>query len=70
MGEFSTKNIQIEVKENLIKDILKLSEWFYENWMILKPNNCHYILFGKDTVGDLRQICAEDLITSIFENVL
>ena len=39
---------QDEVKENLNQDILKLSEWFHEHCMILKPDNCHYMFLGKD----------------------
>ena len=32
-----------EVKQNLSQDFLKLSEWFYENCMILNPEKCHYM---------------------------
>ena len=58
-----------EVKQNLSQDLLKLSEWFYENCMILNPEKCHYICLGKDSAGDLLRFCGEDLIASQPETV-
>ena len=59
-----------EVKQNLSQDPLKLSEWFYENCMILNPEKCHYMCLGKDFAGDLLRFCGEDLVASELETVL
>ena len=45
-----------EVKENLDLDLSKLSEWFYENSMILISDKYHYICLGKNVASDLLQI--------------
>ena len=59
-----------EVKQNLSEDLLKLSEWFYENSMILNLEKCHYMCLGKDSAGDLLRFCGEDLVASELETVL
>ena len=59
-----------EVKQNLSQDLLKLSEWFHENCMILNPEKCHYICLEKDCVSDLLWFCGEFLETSELETVL
>ena len=59
-----------EVKQNLSQDLLKLSEWFYENFMILNLEKCHYMCLGKDSAGDLLRFCGEDLVASELETVL
>ena len=59
-----------EVKQNLSQDLLKLSEWFYENCMILNPEKCHYMRLGKDSAGHLLRFCREDLVASERETVL
>ena len=48
----------------------KLSEWFYENCMILNPEKCHYMCLGKDFASDLLRFCGEDLVASELESVL
>ena len=53
-----------EVKQNLSQDLLKLSEWFYANCMILNPEKCHYMCLGKDSASDLLRFCGEDLVAS------
>ena len=50
-----------EVKQNLSQDLLKLSQWFHENCMILNPEKCHYVSLGKDSEGDLLRFCGEIL---------
>ena len=59
-----------EVKQNLSQDLLKLSEWFYENSMFLNLEKCHYMCLGKDSVVDLLRLCGEDLAASELETVL
>ena len=41
-----------EVKQNLSQDLLKLSEWFCENWMILNPEKRHYMCLWKVYISD------------------
>ena len=48
-------------KQNLSQDLLNLSEWFRENYMILNPEKCHYMCLGKDSVSDLLRFCGESL---------
>ena len=59
-----------EVKQNLSQDLLKLSEWFYKNCMILNPEKCHYMCLGKDSVSDLLRFCGENLVASEIDNKL
>ena len=59
-----------EVKQNLSQDLLKLSEWFHENCMILNPEKCHYMSLRKDSEGDLLRFCGEVLEASQIETVL
>ena len=30
-----------------------VKEWFYENFMILNPDKCHYTCIGKNTESDI-----------------
>ena len=59
-----------EVRENLNQDLLKLSEWFFENYTILNPDKCHYIFLGKNTISGLLQYCGEYLKGNERETVL
>ena len=59
-----------EVKQNLSQDLLKLSEWFHENCMMLNPEKCHYMSLGKDSEGDSLRFCGEVLEASQIETVL
>ena len=53
-----------EVKQNLSRDILKLSEWFHENFLILIPEKCRSMRLGKYSVSDLLRLCEENLEAS------
>ena len=59
-----------EVKDKLSQDLPKVSEWFTESFMILKPDKCHYMCLGKDAVNDLLRFCDEKLKSSELETVL
>ena len=59
-----------EVKDKLSQDLLKLSEWLTENFMILNPDKCHYMCIGKDAVTDILKFCDEELKSSELETVL
>ena len=37
------------VKSILVNDFRAAKKWFYENFMILNPNKCHYMYSGKNT---------------------
>ena len=37
-----------ETKRTLVKDLQKVINWFYENYMILFTGKCHYMCMGKD----------------------
>ena len=59
-----------EVKQNLSQYLLKLSEWFHENCMILNQEKFYYKSLGKDSEGDLLRFCGEVLEASQIETVL
>ena len=59
-----------EVKDKLSQDLPELSEWFTGNFMILKPDKCHYMCLGKDAVNDILRFCDEELKSSELETVL
>ena len=59
-----------EAKQNLSQDLLKLSEWFHENCMILNPEKCHYMCLGKSHVSDSLIFCGEVIEASEIETVL
>ena len=35
-----------KIKNDLKMDFMILHKWFYENYMILNPGKCHYIVIG------------------------
>ena len=37
-----------ETKRTLVKDLQKVINWFYENYMILFTGKSHYMCMGKD----------------------
>ena len=41
-------NDKEETKRALVKDFQTLINWFYENYMILNTEKCHYMCMGKD----------------------
>ena len=36
------------INQMLLSDSRIVNSWFYENFMILNPENCHFISIGKD----------------------
>ena len=42
----SSKDLEL-VKSVLVNDFRAVKEWFYENFMILNPNKCHYMSLEK-----------------------
>ena len=40
--------IKKKLKEHLSKDFQIVVNWFYENYMILNTEKCHYMCMGKD----------------------
>ena len=50
------------VKSVLVNDFRAVKEWFYENFMILNPNKCHYMCIGKNIESDIfkfENVCLE-----------
>ena len=43
----SAKNMQ-KIKNDLKMDFMILHKWFHENYMVLNPGKCHYIVIGDD----------------------
>ena len=37
-----------EVKEVLLNDFNKVTEWFFENYMVLNSGKCHFMYLGKN----------------------
>ena len=37
-----------EVKEVLLNDLNKVTEWFFENYMVLNSGKCHFMYLGKN----------------------
>ena len=51
------------VKSVLVNDFRAVKEWFYENFMILNPNKCHYMCIGKNSESDIfkfENVCLEN----------
>ena len=44
----TTTSDKEETKRALAKDFQTVSNWFYENYMILNTGKCHYMCMGKD----------------------
>ena len=59
-----------EVKQNLSQNLLKLSEWFHKNRMILNLEKRHYMCLRKDSLRDLLRFCGQDLEGSELETIL
>ena len=73
LSNYSDDNVLYDISSNLEEvnqDPLKLSEWFYENWIILNPEKCHHLSLVKDSEGDLLRFCGEVLEASQIETVL
>ena len=37
-----------KIKNGLDMDFMILHKWFHENYMVLNPGKCHYIVIGDD----------------------
>ena len=37
-----------EIKEVLLNDLNKVTEWFFENYMVLNSGKCHFMYLGKN----------------------
>ena len=45
---YAVGNDKEETKRALFKDLQAVINWFYENYMILNTEKCHYMCMGKD----------------------
>ena len=41
-----------EEKEVLLNDLKKVTEWFFENYMVLNAGKCHFMCLGKNTENE------------------
>ena len=41
-----------EAKEVLLNDLNKVTEWFFENYMVLNAGKCHFMCLGKNTENE------------------
>ena len=44
---------------NLRKEFSKLSKWFYDNYMVLNPGKCHFMLSGVKENEQFDLICSD-----------
>ena len=49
---YSTGNNFESAKLNLQTDVRALTNWFFENYMMLNSEKCHYMYIGKNCVDD------------------
>ena len=42
-----------EGKEVLLNDLNKVTEWFFENYMVLNAGKCHFMCLGKNTENEI-----------------
>ena len=47
------------IKTHLNKNFKQITNWFYDNYMILNPGKCHYMTLGKKTESDDDQLILE-----------
>ena len=45
---YAIGNDKEETKRALVKDFQIVANWFYENYMTLNTEKCHYMCMGKD----------------------
>ena len=45
-----------EVKEVLLNDLNKVTEWFFENYMVQNTGKCHFMCLGKNTENETFKI--------------
>ena len=43
-----SRNNKENIKVLLLSDFKTLTEWFYDNYMIMNPDKCSYMCFGKN----------------------
>ena len=43
--------LRIEVKTILKQNFELLQGWFYENYMVLNPGECHYLIINNDIIN-------------------
>ena len=60
---YSIENNLKEVKTILKKNFELLQGWFYENYMVLNPRKCHYLVINKDITNESIQLGEEILHT-------
>ena len=41
-----------EVKEVLLNDLNKVTEWFFKNFIVLNAAKCHFMCLGKNTENE------------------
>ena len=66
---YTSKDLE-QVKSILVIYFRTLTEWFYENFMILNPNKCHYMCIGKNTESDISKFQNMCLENSKVEEIL
>ena len=49
------------IKIHLNKNFKQITNWFYDNYMILNPGKCHYMTLGKKTESDDDQLILENV---------
>ena len=49
------------IKTHLNKNFKQITNWFYDNYMILNPGKCHYMTLGKKTESDDDQLILENV---------
>ena len=56
-----------EIKEILRKDFETLSNWFYDNYMILNPSKCHYMFLGKNNTTSNNEFIFNNITMPVSE---
>ena len=48
---YSSGNDREKVKQTLRQDLEIVTKWFYENYMVLNSDNCHFMCLGPNSVN-------------------
>ena len=48
---YSSGNDLEKVKQTLRQDLEIVTKWFYENYMVLNSDNCHFMYLGPNSVN-------------------
>ena len=59
-----------ETKNDLEFDFMILRKWFHENYMVLNPGKCHYIVIGDDVPSHKIILNDNEIASSIEEKPL